>query len=125
MREYVRDADYRRMIDEIFDGMEGPDSPWRLAPGATPREIAEQGIGIDAYDLRVAAPRLADRHLLLVGGWDDLNVKVETHLLPLYRALRSHGARHVSIRAFRDGHGFEGVRDELASTLLRWVAAVT
>lgn len=124
MREYARDADYRRMVDDIFDGMSRPDSLWRLAPGASPREISKQHIDIDPYDLRLAAPRLADRHVLLVGGWDDRNVKIEHHILPLYRALRSEGAQDVSILAFQDGHGFERVRDRLATAILDWMTSV-
>ena len=124
MREYIRDADYRSLVDGIFDEMAVPGSPWRLAPDATPREIAERHLDIDAYDLRLAAPSLADRHLLLIGGWHDVNVKVENHLLPLYRVLQSEGARHVSIVAFEDSHGFENVRDELADVILRWMDAV-
>ncbi len=124
MREYIRDASYRSLVDGISDGLSVPDSPWRLAPGATPREIAERHLAVDAYDLRMAAPGLADRHLLLVGGWDDVNVKIENHLLPLYRVLQSEGARHVSIVAFQDGHGFENVRDKLADLIIRWMDAV-
>jgi len=123
MREYIRNADFRSMADAMFDELAGPDSPWRHAPGATPREIAEQHLDVDAYDLQLAAPRLADRHLLLIGGWDDVYVTVENHLLPLYRALQSEGARHVSIVAFQDGHGFDNVRDELADVILRWMDA--
>lgn len=124
MREYLRDADYRNLIDGIFDEMAAPDSPWRLGPDATPREIAERHLDIDPHDLRLAAPSLADRHLLLIGGWDDVNVKVDNHLLPLYRALRSEGARQVSIRTFQDSHGFEKVRYELANAILRWMDTV-
>lgn len=124
MREYIRDADYRSLVDDIFDEMAAPNSPWRLAPDATPREIAERDLDIDPYDLRLAAPSLADRHLLLIGGWDDINVKVDNHLLPLYRVLQSEGARHASIVAFQDGHGFEKVRDELATAILRWMDSV-
>ncbi len=121
MREYLRDADYRSLVDAIFDEMAAPDSPWRLAPGATPREVTEQHLAIDPYDLRLAAPSLADRHLLLIGGWDDLNVKIDNHLLPLYRALQSEGARHVSVVAFQDAHGFQTVRNELARAILDWM----
>lgn len=121
MREYHRDANYRRMVDEIFDEMAAPDSPWRLEPGATPREYAERQANIDAYDLRQAAPRLVDRQILLVGGWDDLNVKIDNHLLPLYRALRSRGAKYVSMLAYQDDHWFGNVRDELAAAILEWM----
>ena len=121
MREYVRDVNYRRMVDQIFDEMTEPDSPWRLAPGATPRELVDQHVDIDEYDLRLVASRLVNKNILIVGGWDDLNVKIDNHLLPLYRTLRSEGARQVSMLAFQDGHGFEKVREELAGAILEWM----
>lgn len=124
MREYRRDPGYRTFVDETFDEMMLPNSPWRLAPGATPREIAEQHANTDAYDLRLSAPALADRHVLLIGGWDDLVVKIENHLLPLYRTLRSAGAAHLSMLAFQDDHLFEKVRDELAQAIIEWMDGV-
>lgn len=124
MREYGRDNEYRRMVDGIFDEVAAPGSPWRLEPGATPREIVEQHTDVDAYDLRLAAPQLADRDILIVGGWDDLNVKIDNHLLPLYRALRSAGATRVSMLAFQDDHRFGRVREELAGEILKWMDRV-
>ena len=121
MREYERDLEYRRMIDSIFDEMAQPGSHWRLAPGATPRDVVADEGSVDPYDIRMVAARLADTSVLLVGGWDDTNVKIDTHLVPVYRTLRAHGAADVSISSFQDGHDFGNVRDDLAATLLAWM----
>lgn len=121
MREYARDVAYRRMVDEIFSAMSTPDSPWRLAPGATPSEIFAARAPMDAYDLQRLAPQLVDRHVLVVGAWDDANVKIDTHALAFYRALRSHDACDATILAFQDGHTFSNTRDELAQAVLAWM----
>lgn len=121
MREYQRDAGYRQMIDAIFDEMAQPGSPWRLAPGATPQETLAAGSSVDAYDLRKNAPGLRDRRVLLIGSWDDVNVKIESHMLPLYRSLVGAGADQVSVLAFNDDHSFSRVRFELADAIIAWM----
>lgn len=121
MREYGRDPDYRRMVDGIFDQMAQPGSDWRLAPGATPREAYEAGTPLDAYDFQMLAPRLTDRDVLMIGAWDDHNVKIDTHVLPLYRMLERAGAGDASIAAFQDDHSYSKVRDELAELIVAWM----
>ncbi len=124
MREYQSDPVYHAMIDEIFESMQQLNSPWRLAPGATPSEIGTDLSRIQPFDLREVAAQLSDRHILLVGGWEDLNVKIEKHLVPLYRALVSHGAQHVRVELLWDDHGFSNVRAELVDLLVDWMAQV-
>ena len=124
MREYQTDPAYHTMIDEIFESMKQPNSPWRLAPGATPAEIGSDLSRIKPFDLCESAVHLSDRQVLLVGGWDDLNVKIERHLIPLYRALASQDSAHVSLRLFRTDHGFSNVRRELLDLLVDWMARV-
>ena len=124
MREYVRDAEYRGMVNEIFNQFKQADSPLRLAPGATPAEALEENQDMSPYDLRMCAPQLASKHILLIGGWDDPNVKVEHHLLPLYRALKAENAEHVTIEAFQDNHAFTAMREQLAESLIKWMHSV-
>jgi len=124
MREYESSADYRAMIDEIFDEMGTAPSPWRLAPGATPREVREQAGDVDDVDLLKAVPNLTTKRILLVGGWDDDNIRIETHLLPLYRSLMAQGADHVSIATLQDDHSFGNSRKELAELLVTWMQDV-
>lgn len=121
MREYRSDEAYQQMVDRMFGELARPDSPWRLAPGATPSELRDSGSDVSPYDLVQSAPALVDRRLLLIGGWDDTNVKLERHILPLYRALAAAGAANVTVRALQDDHTFENVRDDLADLILDWM----
>ncbi|MEJ2218201.1 MAG: hypothetical protein P8099_16450 [Gemmatimonadota bacterium] len=77
--------------------------------------------GQQTYGLRENAGALADRRILMVGGWDDRNVTIEYALLPVYRALKANGADDVTFLAYQDGHGFRRVRDELAADLATWL----
>jgi hypothetical protein len=67
-----------------------PDGPVRFDVEAGLRELAEHQ---DIFGLRENSSHLADRAILLVGGWDDLQVTVEDVLLPLYRWLVHHMAQ--------------------------------
>ena len=73
------------------------------------------------YDLRLNAAALANRDILLIGGWDDVNVTIEHKILPFYRALVEAKARNVQIVAFQDDHSFERSRDKLATLIIHWV----
>ncbi len=121
MREYAREGTYRRMVDGGFSDMSRADSTWRLAPGATPREVLASGSSTDDYDLQLLAPRLVDRRVLLVGGWDDRNVKIDTHTLPLCRALKALDSPNASILDLQDDHSFSDSRKELAQSILAWI----
>ena len=78
----------------------------------------------DSYDLRLAAPALTNRNILLIGGWDDPFATIEHHILPVYRALMSSGAERVQIKAFQDNHTFERTREELATEIICWVKSL-
>jgi pimeloyl-ACP methyl ester carboxylesterase len=117
-REYERNPAFAERIDAVFDALVAPAGPVRFSGHAA---IAELLRDPDPYDLRRHAPALADRDLLLIAGWDDPDVTVEDHVLPLYRALAAAGARHVQIAAFQDDHAFERSRAALADTVVRWV----
>ncbi|NTV51349.1 MAG: hypothetical protein HGA69_00735 [Desulfobulbaceae bacterium] len=71
--------------------------------------------------MKHGANALANRDILLIGGWNDMNVIIEQHILPLYRALVDVKARKVQIAAFQDDHAFERSREELAATVVHWV----
>ena len=73
------------------------------------------------YDLRLNAPALADRDILLIGGWDDHEVTIEDRILPFYRALKEAGAQTVQIAAVQDDHSFEKCGQEVVELIVRWL----
>ncbi len=123
MREYMRNAQFQKMIDDIFKSLMGPKGPVRAAIGSTPKETVE--LGMDKFnpifDLREGASALAEKDVLLIGGWDDANVTMDHHVLPLYRAIKNEQAKNIKIVAFQDDHSFKNYRAELAQTIIDWL----
>jgi dienelactone hydrolase len=75
----------------------------------------------DVYGLRENAANLADRSILLLGGWEDEQVTIDQFLLPLYRALRGAGAAKVTFLVYHADHDFSNVRRQLASDIASWL----
>ena len=78
--------------------------------------------GEAAYGHTENAPRLANRPILLIGGWDDTTAPIETVVLPFYRALKRQPESEVAMIAYQDGHAFPNSREEIASEIQAWLA---
>lgn len=118
IRGYRADPRAREIVDAALAGTAAPEGPIRFDVEATLAEL-ERGEGV--YGLVENAPRLADRSLLLFGGWEDGKVTVDDTLLPLYRALRAAGADDVTFVTYHADHGFGNVREALHRDLLEWI----
>lgn len=118
IREYQRNESYANAISNMLRRTMAPEGPVRGDFHAGLRELAE---GQEVYGLRENAQRLADRSILLIGGWQDTGVTVDNILLPLYRALEKHGAEDVTFLVYHDDHGFAQVRDTLAADIVDWI----
>jgi pimeloyl-ACP methyl ester carboxylesterase len=75
----------------------------------------------EIYGLRENAGKLADRSILLLGGWEDQQVTIDQYLLPLYRTLRGAGAAKVTFIVYHTDHNFVNVRQRLASDIASWL----
>lgn len=117
-REYLRNESMAKILNESFDEMKAPEGSVRFDGRGTLQKLVDS---VDLYDLRISAPKLADREILLIGGWDDMNVTIEHHLLPLYRALRKENGRNVEFIAYRTDHSFSNVREKLAEDIRGWI----
>jgi dipeptidyl aminopeptidase/acylaminoacyl peptidase len=122
-REYVRNPELKKGIDDMFEELTYPSGPVRFAIGGTAKEIVEMKI-IElnpTYDLRKSAPLLVDKNILLLGGWEDVNVSIENILLPLYRALKKERVENVKFIVYHTTHSFSNVRDKLAEDIIEWI----
>jgi dipeptidyl aminopeptidase/acylaminoacyl peptidase len=117
-RECQRNPAFAQTIGALFKELESPNGPVRFVAEAALEELVRDP---EPYDLRSHATDLANRDLLLIGGWDDSNVTIEHHVLPFYRALKGARAQSVQIAAFQDDHAFERSRERLAEAVVRWV----
>lgn len=122
-REYARNQEMKKMIDEMFDELSAPKGNVRFKKGGLPKEIIKNGkIELNPiYDLRKSAPLLIEKNILLIGGWEDGNVTIDNHLLPFYRALKNEGVENVKFIVYHTSHSFANVRDDLANDLIDWL----
>jgi len=123
MEEYNRNPEMQKIIDKMFNDLKVPTGHVRFAKGGTPKEIAEMKI-IElnpSFYLLKSAPILAQKDILLIGGWDDHKVSIDYIILPLYRALINEKAKNVKIAAVQDNHSFRNSREELAQTIIEWI----
>lgn len=119
-REYLRNNSFADMLNDILDNCKAPDGPVQFEGHASMQELIDN---IDYYDLRLCAPKLSQKNLLLIGGWDDVNVAIDNHLLPLYRALKKENAQNVKFIVYRTDHSFENVINKLAEDIIKWLKA--
>ncbi|HVP36964.1 MAG TPA: alpha/beta fold hydrolase [Terriglobales bacterium] len=73
------------------------------------------------YDIIKHAKELSNKTIFLIGGWRDQAIRVEDHILPLFRALQECGAKNLKIEVFDTDHSFEGYRDSLADCIVDWI----
>jgi len=118
VRRMNADPQFAEAMRRMLEGTRAPEGPVRFDLETTFRELADHQ---DIYGLQENASRLADRSILLIGGWDDSSVTVEDMLLPLYRKLKGAGASDVTFLTYHDGHNFVAVREELAMDILNWL----
>jgi len=118
IRELQRNAVLAEDIRSMLLRTRAPEGPARFDLEADLEELAEHQ---DVYGLRENAAKLADRSILLIGGWEDDQVSVDQFLLPLYRALKRASASDVTFLVYHDDHNFGRVRGRLASDIRDWL----
>jgi pimeloyl-ACP methyl ester carboxylesterase len=118
IREYLRNEPMAEMINDMFDRLKAPEGPARFDGHLALQELIDNK---DLYDLRISATALANRDILLIGGWEDVNVTIDNHLLPFYRVLRAENAQSVRVITYHTDHYFENVREKLAEDIIEWI----
>ena len=126
IREYTHNPDMQRWFDNWIAGLAAPEGPVRIENGFSIKAMIEMGIQnyMPTLDLKESAPLLANKHILLIGGWDDTRSSLESHLLPLYRALKNEDAKDVIITAVQDNHSFANSSTELVEIILDWLLSI-
>lgn len=117
-RELQRNVAFAEGIRRMMLSTRRPEGPARFDFEAGLKELVDRQ---DVYGLRENAANLADRSILLIGGWEDEQVTIDQFLLPLYRALRGAGAAKVTFLVYHTDHDFSNVRQRLASDIAGWL----
>jgi uncharacterized protein len=105
---------------QIGAGPSTGNSPVRILDIET--TLAEMRKTGNVYRLPDTAPGLADRSILLAGGWEDAIVTVDRTVLPFYRALKAAGAKDVTFLTYHSDHQFGAVGRRLASDIQQWLS---
>ncbi|MDZ7633243.1 MAG: alpha/beta fold hydrolase [Bacteroidales bacterium] len=120
--DYIKYPEMKKSVDSGIDSSVTT-GILRFEPGCMPKEIGVPGLeklDPDFYTKRNASS-LADKDLLIICGWDDSLVKMERHMMPLYRALKKENAQKVQMTAIQDDHFFSKSRDKMAQVLSDWI----
>jgi len=118
IRKYQQDQEFAAFLRTTLSSTAAPYGPVRFDVEAALAELSENQ---QVFGLRENAASLAERSLLLIGGWDDQNVTVDEYLLPFYRELRKEGASDVKFLVFHDDHEFANVRMQISQAILEWI----
>jgi pimeloyl-ACP methyl ester carboxylesterase len=117
-RELQRNTAFAEGIRQWLESTRTPEGPARFDLEAIFKELFDHP---EIYGLRENASKLADRMILLLGGWEDQGVTIDQYLLPLYRALKGAGAEKIIFNVYHTDHSFRNVRRRLASDIAYWI----
>jgi len=117
-RQYLNNKKLAAVMDSVFDAQMQPNGTVNFRGK---EDLIEQVLDPIQYDLVLNAPKIADRDILLVTGWDDPITMTEGHHIPFYRALKKAGAIQVKFVAFQTNHGFKNVQTEMTTEVIQWI----
>ncbi len=118
VRELSRNSELATRFQGFLLSALAPQGPVRFDPDVVLQEFRERQ---DVYGLQENAEKLADRSILLIGGWEDTDIRVEQVLVPFYRALKRAGAADVTFLVYHAGHDFSTARGQLAAGIRDWL----
>jgi pimeloyl-ACP methyl ester carboxylesterase len=109
---------FNRTIRDSLWSTRAPEGPARFDVEAIIQEVIDHP---DVYGLRENAVNLANREILLFGGWEDEEAPIELFPLPLYRSLKKAGAANVTFIVYHTDHSFSNMRQKLATDTAEWL----
>lgn len=118
MKEAEEDTEFGKMLKEMLrqeysnPDVRGPDFDSMVNDVIAVRE---------KFDIVRHASYIADKNILLIGGWGDMQATLEDHIVPFYRALQKAGAKNLTPVLLDDDHGFKKERLLLHKTIASWL----
>ena len=115
-KKMLTDDSFRTMFEQMINASEFPEGPIKF-DSSKYKWLSN----LDRFDQVKHAESLVDRDILFIGGWQDKDVVLEEHILPLYRKLQELKSDKIQICVFDTDHGFGNVRTELTNTIETWI----
>ncbi len=107
------------LLDELAEDLK---SAMRPLGATNARALAEEAVAkSDSFDLCARGSALAHCPILLLAASNDQAAPMDTHHMPLVRALREAGAQRLTEIVVDTDHAFSGKRVTLARTTLDWL----
>ncbi len=117
-RQIQRDTAFAEGMRTWLLSTQAPKGPARFNLDADLQELKNHP---EIFGLRENADRLADRSILLLGGWEDQGPTIDQYQLPLYRALKGADAQNVTFIVYHTDHSFGNVLERLSSDIADWI----
>jgi len=114
-----RESEYRKSFENMVDNLLKNPVMVRGTSGADYVEALLENK--ENYDLSRHAEALSAKKLLFIVGWLDYDAKMEEHMLPLYRELKSKGANQLKMVGFETNHNMAGAQEVMTTTILVWL----
>jgi len=118
--QILEDPDFAKEHQQFLDWAISDSTVSRGLGGKKTHEIYGKTLIEDFY-LKDYCEQLSKKDILLIGGWNDNAIKVEDHILPLYRCLQQFNPERLNIKAFETDHSFKNVNMELKQKVLEWI----
>lgn len=118
--QILEDPEFAKGHQQFLDWAISDSTISRGLGGKKTHEIYGEII-IEDFNLKDYCDKLAQKNILLIGGWNDDVIKVEDHMIPLYRCLKQFKPERLEIKAFDTDHSFRSVNLELKQKILQWV----
>jgi hypothetical protein len=115
--QIVEDTVFARKHQQFLDWAISDLTVSRGLGGKKTHEIYGKII-IEDFNLKDYCDQLSQKQILLIGGWNDYLIKIEDHMLPIYRCLKLFDPKRLNIIAFETDHLFENVSLELKQKVL-------
>ena len=118
--QILEDPEFAKGHQQFLDWAISDSTVSRGLGGKKTHEIYGKII-IEDFNLKDYCDQLSQKNILLIGGWNDDAIKVEDHMLPLYRCLQQFDPERLNIKAFETDHSFRSVNLELKQKVLEWI----
>lgn len=108
----------KKRYTTFFESLEKPGGPVKFLYDDPIEELL---LNQEFFSITNQVSKLSNVDILLIGGLDDSVVRLEQHILPLYRKLKTNHDIQLTCFIYQCGHSFDGFRDRLIEDLSNWI----
>lgn len=115
---FERNPDLKKGYLEFFQSIKKPKGPVDFLYKDPTEELMENR---EYFYILTKIDKLANADVLLIGGTDDSTVRLEEHMLPLYRALKKNKEQKIRFIIYQTDHSYKNVKKDLVNDVENWI----